>query len=57
MLLTPFHKKSIRKHEKVYQCLLEDLVEKDILPASVVDELLAGCAGHKPAAKVYADED
>jgi hypothetical protein len=45
--LTIHHKRSIRKNDKTYQCLLEDLVEMDILPAEVVDTLLAQCSGHE----------
>jgi hypothetical protein len=48
--LTAHKKLAIRKHEVVYQCLLEDLVEQGVLEAAVADELLKNTAGHpRPA--------
>jgi hypothetical protein len=52
--LTAHKKLAIRKHEVVYQCLLEDLVEQGVLEAAVADELLKNTAGHPRPAPVAA---
>jgi hypothetical protein len=44
--LTDQKKKAIRRYEVVYQCILEDLVDLDVLPAEIADKLLEFCSGH-----------
>jgi hypothetical protein len=45
--LSSLKRRAIRKSDVAYQCLIEDLVDLDVLPGWVANKLLQECPGHK----------